>query len=232
MRFLLLLFSVFSSLLVATPDWLQPTSNAWKEYKQETINHIGSLPGWCSAGKAEKMMDLILEVKPNICAEIGVFGGSSMFPTARALNYILTGRVYCIDSWAQQPAIEGYSVGNPHYEWWSRIDYDGLLNGFLKMLSERNLANRCAILRMRSEDAVSWFADESIDILHIDGNHATEAVLKDVRLFLPKVKRGGYIWFDDADWPSTLPAQKLLLIQCFVIKERSEGNSCLLFQKR
>jgi predicted O-methyltransferase YrrM len=85
---------------------------------------------------------------------------------------------------------------------------------------------------MRSEDAVSWFADESIDILHIDGNHATEAVLKDVRLFLPKVKRGGYIWFDDADWPSTLPAQKLLLIQCFVIKERSEGNSCLLFQKR
>lgn len=36
-----------------------------------------------------------------------------------------------------------------------------------------------------------------IDLLHIDGNHKYEFVLEDTKLWAPKVKKGGYICFDD-----------------------------------
>ena len=226
----LVLFVLLCSFLHSA-DWLESSSPHWKCYKKETLDNLGSLPGWCSHEKAEKMMDLILEVRPTVCVEIGVFGGSSVYPTARALNYLLHGRLYCIDPWLKQPPLDGYTTDNPHFQWWSQINHDEMLNGFLKMLSDRRLANRCAVLRMKSEEAVFWFEDESIDILHIDGNHTELAALQDARLFLPKVKKGGYIWFDDTDWPSTLAAQKALLEQCVVIEERSVGRNCMLFKK-
>jgi hypothetical protein len=202
----------------------------WDAYKKETLGNIGPIPGWCSPEKAEKMMDLIYEIRPKICVEIGVFGGSSTYPTARALNYLGSGRLYCIDPWMKHCSTEGYPPENPHFQWWNQIDHEEIFLGFLKMLSSHQLTHTCAILRMKSAEAVSWFDDESIDILHIDGGNSIPVSLQHVRLFLPKVKKGGYIWFDDCDWPTTLAAQKLLYANCTMLEHRAAGN-CLLFQK-
>ena len=89
-------------------------------------------------------------------------------------------------------------------------------------------------MKMTSEEALQHFADESIDILHIDGNHTADVALSDAYMWLPKVKKGGYIWFDDANWPTTAKAGAYLREHCTLNPSRSffsEGVECLLFEK-
>ena len=57
-----------------------------------------------------------------------------------------------------------------------------------------------SITRTRSTQAAATFADKSIDILHVDGNHSLAGVMADVRAWLPRVARGGLLIMDDAGW--------------------------------
>ncbi|MFA6501902.1 MAG: class I SAM-dependent methyltransferase [Parachlamydiales bacterium] len=47
--------------------------------------------------------------------------------------------------------------------------------------------------KMKSEDAVKLFADESLDFIYIDGNHFYEFVKKDIQMWFPKIKINGWI---------------------------------------
>ena len=89
------------------------------------------------------------------------------------------------------------------------------------------------VLRCGSEHAVGLFPDypgaEQIDILHIDGNHSELASVRDVTTWLPRVKSGGYIWFDDTNWATTQRAIALLYVSCEVVKDVGD---CRLFRKR
>ena len=69
-----------------------------------------------------------------------------------------------------------------------------------------------------------------IDILHIDGNHSEEASFFDIVTYYPKVKSGGYIWFDDKNWATTKKAIDYLYENCIYIQMVDNGN-CILFQK-
>lgn len=44
-----------------------------------------------------------------------------------------------------------------------------------------------------SYNVVNQFEDNSIDFIYIDGNHNYESVKKDLELYIPKLKVGGYI---------------------------------------
>ena len=45
---------------------------------------------------------------------------------------------------------------------------------------------------MRGEEAAEKFEDESFDLVYIDASHWYKDVVKDIELWLPKVKKGGY----------------------------------------
>ena len=49
----------------------------------------------------------------------------------------------------------------------------------------------------RSKDVIEHFANESLDCVFIDGDHTYEGCKLDIRLFAPKLKKGGYFFFDD-----------------------------------
>jgi predicted O-methyltransferase YrrM len=72
-----------------------------------------------------------------------------------------------------------------------------------------------------------------IDILHLDGNHSAEASTRDVENYLPRLRRGGYLWFDDVNWPSTFAAQALVdAAGCVALGEvTTEGQACRLYRK-
>ena len=94
----------------------------------------------------------------------------------------------------------------------------------MKSLDHFQLHPYCVVMRMTGSKALNHFADESIDILHIDGNHTKDIALNDAKMYLPKMKKGGYIWLDDANWASTLSAREFLNQHCTKDESRSSGE--------
>jgi hypothetical protein len=188
------------------------------------------MQGWCPRDKADRMMELIKSTSPNLCVEIGVFGGSSFLPTTAALNFQNRGLAYGIDPWAVEPCLEGNQGAN--YEWWSRVDLEQIMIGFMRAMHDKNLDSHYCVMRMTSKDSIPFFRDGSIDILHVDGNHSEESALYDVKNWLPKVRSGGYIWFDDANWQSTTKAVQYMLANCDLDSSSTLNDAFLLFRKR
>jgi predicted O-methyltransferase YrrM len=209
--------------LFASPDW--------DSFTLRTLNKQASLPGWCPKEKAREMMKLIYEIKPEICVEVGVFGGSSLFPCASALKYIQKGHLYGIDPWKNEACLEGYENNDPNYKWWNSIDLEKIYRDLKVELKNHQLKPFCTLVRSTADKAISMFSDESIDILHIDGNHTEENAFNDARLFLPKVKKGGYIWFDDINWSSTGKAVTFLKEHCELDLSRTT-HTYALFKKK
>ncbi|MDE3055597.1 MAG: class I SAM-dependent methyltransferase [Verrucomicrobiota bacterium] len=223
MKFRFFIFATFS-LFSHLPD-------GWEKFQQKMLAEQATLPGWCSQEKACRMAELIFEVHPKICVEIGVFGGASLYPTTAALQFLDHGKVYAIDSWNRKDALEGHFSKDPDYIWWSQIDLEKIFAGFLKLIRDHHLDPYCIPMRMRTDQAALYFLNASVDILHIDGNHASRFLLFDVETWLPKVKRGGYIWLNDAHLPSAKAAVEKLLRFCEKNPHRST-NECVLFRKK
>ena len=200
--------------------------------KLEVSSNIGSLEGWCSVEKAMHMIDLVLEVKPKVCVEIGVFGGRSLYPVAAALQLLEKGFVIAIDPWDRFEAIRFFDPNTDEQDlrWWGKLNIDFIYSSYLHMLSRFDLEPFVETIRDTAEMAQSHI-DEEIDILHLDGNHCEEPSTLDVVLYLPKVRQGGYIWMNDALWERRKEAVELLKESCDIVKQ-IEGGNCILFQKR
>ncbi len=199
--------------------------------KEQVALGLKTIPGWCTQEKSESFIDLVLETKPHICVEIGVFGGSTLFPVASALHALGEGIAIAIDPWDKIECLRFLDpIGNKQdWDWWGRLNLREIERSFRQMLVERGLQNTVAILKMTSKEAASKV--RRIDILSLDGNLSEQGVLEDIRLYLPKVVPGGYIWLNDALWTSRQTAQDLLLESCDLIRAIDGGN-CLLFRKR
>lgn len=223
-----ILFFVFYNLLL----WSNPTDSfSWERHQQETLQLLPNIHGWCTQEKAQKLMDLIYVKKPIQCVEIGTLGGSVTFPILRSLQFLRRGVVFAIDAWDMQISLEGLDPANK--VWWQslNINMDQTYQYFLSWLDHLQLKNYCHVLRMRSDQAVEFFADDSIDLLYIDGSFSTEGSLQDAVLYFPKVKEGGYIWLDHSDLESKNKATAFLMKHCEWIREDSIGIGCLLFKK-
>ena len=55
------------------------------------------------------------------------------------------------------------------------------------------------MLRMTSYIAAHLIKDNTLSFVYIDGNHAYNEVLKDLVLWWPKIKKGGYLCGDDVE---------------------------------
>ncbi len=216
--FLLLYFNVF---------YADPI----EDLKKNVCDVIPTLYGWCSKEKAVQFIDLVLQVKPDICVEIGVFGGRSIFPVASALKFIDQGIVIAIDPWDKEEIIRYFDPvkDKAHIDWWSKVNMEHVYYSYLGMLSQYQLEDYAITLRIPSQLACSVI--DTIDILYIDGNHDEEASMNDVRMYLPKVRSGGYIWLNDSLWNAMQGSVDLLFEECDFIK-LIDGGNCILFRKR
>jgi len=52
---------------------------SWEEYKEQTIAALPAFDGWCSPKKAIALMDFIHKNRPDLCVEIGTYGGQQHF---------------------------------------------------------------------------------------------------------------------------------------------------------
>jgi len=161
----------------------------------ETIAKVQpTLPGWCPPEKAEALAAMVVALRPLVTVEIGVYGGSSFFPLALAHKHIGYGTAIGIDPWSKAEAMRGETAENA--EWARTVDYETLYNAFMGNLQTLGLEHCTKIIRQTSDNAP---VPNVIDLLHIDGNHQTQAV-KDVIRFAPKVRPGGLCVMDDLSW--------------------------------
>lgn len=188
---------------------------------------VASLEGWCSLEKALAMADLILDTRPEVVVEVGVFGGKSLIPQALALAEAQRGYIYGVDPWKKEAALEGNN-DPANDEWWSRVDLAGIHQKCAEAVWHHQLDQRCVLVRAPSLAAVNLFPDASVDVLYLDGNHSEECSMADVKAWLPKVRPLGFIWFDDTDWATTRKAYATLKARLSYIRD---VGTCALFHK-
>ena len=156
--------------------------------------------GWCSNTKSEAIVALILNTKPQICVEIGVFGGASFFAIPLALEHLNSGHAYAIDSWNNGDCIKYMPDHDPNKWYWAQMDFTGIAHEFKRILNAEHLNKRCTLYHEESVAASNRFQDNSIDFLHWDGNHSYYGAKRELQAYLPKVKSGGYILVSDVMW--------------------------------
>jgi hypothetical protein len=93
---------------------------------------------------------------------------------------------------------------------------------------------------LRSKEAtaanvINEFKDESIDVLHIDGNHCEKLAYQDSVNYFSKVKKGGYIFFDDTSWSENgktiLTEKGLNFLMQYCEKICLVGKDCMVLKK-
>ncbi len=203
-------------------------------YKNLKSDIIFFLKGsWCSVEKAELLMDLIYVTKPAVCVEIGAFSGSTVLPVAATLKYLQHGTVIAIDPWSNAIATQNMDFNDPNRPWWSTVNMDGIYAEFVSKLARWKVIENCTIFRSTSETAANFI--QEIDFLHLDGDYSEKGSLKDVELYLPKVKPGGYILLSNLFLMVHNKAPKMkcfseLFDACEMISEIDKDNA-VLFRK-
>lgn len=105
--------------------------------------------------------------------EIGSWTGISALVFAKHFD-----RVICVDPW--EKTVDEIS---------SEYDMREVEKIFDTRIKNKNISK----LKMKSEQAVFMLEDNSLDAVYIDGSHKYEEVKKDVILWLPKIKKSGFI---------------------------------------
>jgi predicted O-methyltransferase YrrM len=188
---------------------------------------VGHSEGWMVPERAIEMAQLILDAKPRVAVEIGVFGGRSLVAQGIALKELGVGQIYGIDPWKTEAALEGENEANKN--WWSRnIDIGQIHQWCMNGVWKYGLDEQVVVLRARSQFCVSLFAG-GIDHLFIDGNHSEIASTRDVNLYLPLLQKHGILVFDDANWPSTQKALEHVGVLCDLVKD---GGEYRIYRKR
>jgi predicted O-methyltransferase YrrM len=115
--------------------------------------------------------------------EVGSYHGKSAVNLAYAVRKRGgNARIYCVDTWR-----------NENIEFARNVD---VYQRFLDNTSTYH--SIITTLRGRSEDVGTAWDKGPIDVLFIDGDHSFEGVTKDIRAWVPHVKRGGLLLFHDS----------------------------------
>ena len=173
-----------------------PCDEASSSVKTQAFEFMNQLEGWCSQHKASVLMDLVLQEKLEVVVEIGVFGGKSLIPMACALKANGKGKIFGIDPWDSHASIQG-AINEANKSWWEELDHQMILRGLTKKIHQFALTDQIELIQSTSEAAPLI---QGIQMLHVDGNHSDETSYLDVTKWVPLMKSGGWIIFDDIDW--------------------------------
>lgn len=208
--------------------------NGFENLMGDVLRMLPQLEGWCTPAKANALVRYILQEKPALVVELGVFGGSSFVPQLMALRYNQVGRGVGIDPWSKDASLENMK-DEVNREWWGKLNYQAVYNRLVQFLAVHGLDSLATLVTSKSEDYADQFEDESIGLLHIDGNHSRTQSLADAEKYLPKVKTGGIIVFDDIWWsdghddPTTGDAVRFLTEHCTRLEV--VGTDCMVLRK-
>lgn len=192
--------------------------------------------GGCSVSKAWLMAWLIQRLSLRTTVDIGVYRGRSLFPQALSHKMADLGQVYGIDPWGKAEAVEhdNAALAVKISTWVEETDFQQVYEQVERFNDNSQLSSYCVLVRQPSAEAISYFQDKNIsfDMVHIDGNHDTEAVMKDVKLYSARLRRNGFLVLDDVSWDSVRPIYNQVAGSMHRVFERvDDSNDYAVFWK-
>lgn len=126
---------------------------------------------------------VVEEARPRTLVELGSHHGTSYLAFCQSV--VRCGydtRCFAVDTWQ----------GDEHSGF-----YGDEVHAALHALNEQHYSGFSQLMRMTFDDALGYFDDGSVDLLHIDGLHTYDAVRHDFETWLPKMSERGVVLFHD-----------------------------------
>lgn len=144
--------------------------------------------------------------EPKLGAEIGVYKAQ----TSKALlDEFSELYLSLIDPWKEWKEGSTYwdhrKTGKFEQYEWDKIYNEAMLN--------IQFQHRASVYKMTSEEAASEFEDKSLDFVFLDGDHQTEKIRLDLKLWIPKIRNGGII--TGHDYGSRCHGIKIAILEVF-----------------
>ena len=173
-----------------------------------------TIHGECSRGKIIALCGVVPSAPKGDIVEIGALFGKSSYVLNRAAAHARIGATICVDPWDLGLSVQTDAsalIQSASGGW----DWDVVFSGFvvamlgcaappfnyLKMTSSLAFEHYSRSRTVTSAEFGETPLAGSISVLHLDGNHDEAAVAQDFALWGPLVQPGGWVIFDDYNWP-------------------------------
>jgi predicted O-methyltransferase YrrM len=181
-------------------NWIRFEGNSMEHEPivAEAVRRAEGIEGWMATVELEWLAQQAR--RSNIIVEIGSWKGRS----TKALSYASRGVVYTVDHWTGCEDSANKIAGT--------IGADVLVGEFYRNLTDEIQSGRCVPIRSESEPASKFLADvlkdRRIDMVFIDGNHAYEAVIRDIKIWEKLLTPHGLLCGHDysENWPGVVRA--------------------------
>ncbi len=179
------------------------------------FHHSGQMFGQSNESKIAAMAAVFHSAPKGDVIEVGAAWGRSAFALTFLARQYATGNVLCIDPWNSAIATQKESPAELDvvvhaFDWEMmfrifRIHLMGYAAGdfnYLRTTSEDAAQHYARYGAVRSEEFGDTRYLRKIAVIHIDGNHDFEYVMKDYRLWSRFLVPGAWVIMDDYQWVS------------------------------
>ncbi len=178
------------------------------------LAQVETIHGECSREKVLALCGVVPTAPRGDIVEIGALYGKSSYVLNRLGSHCGIGATLCVDPWDLGLSVQGDApvhIQEASGGWDWDVVYAGFLVAmlgcssapfnYLRMTSADAHAHYTANRSVSSEEFGETPLAGTIAVLHLDGNHDEAAVAQDFALWSPLMAPGGWIIFDDYNWP-------------------------------